>query len=58
MRHCNVFRPLTAFELLLVAENRPKLLLKVYDILLSNEHTDKAKTRWEKDFDIGLSGEQ
>lgn len=44
----NVFRPLTALEQLIGDANKPKLLSKLYDMLLSSiELTDKAKIQWE-----------
>lgn len=44
MKLDNVFRPLTAFEMLIISEDMSKILSKLYDILLSEALvTDKAK---------------
>lgn len=56
MRHYNIFRSLTAFELLLPPiENKRKFLSILYGILLPDSSVDdKVKARWEKD--LGSSG--
>lgn len=59
MRHCNIFRPLTAFELLLTSNNGKKLLFKVYNILLMDlSITNKAKLNWERGLGMVFSEDQ
>lgn len=49
----NLFRPLTAFELLITTGDRSK----IYDMLLSlNVPEDKVKIQWERGFGNILSG--
>lgn len=48
MRSDNVLRPLTAFKMLIISEDKGKRHSKLYDILLNEVLViDKAKAYWE-----------
>lgn len=59
-QECNIFRPLTKFEMCLEGvRGRKKILSGLYDILLSSFSViDTVKYKWERDLDVNLPGTQ